>query len=342
MNKEAILRSLRDRGNAMELRMASLEVRNDKDVVLEAVSLTPTSLQYASKELKNDKDVVTEAVRRDGVSFYYASDELKNDRDFILSLLDIDKKLYFFEYISDDAKQDYPFVEYVLTNRIAILESMLRRGLTKDKGFHQILDTVPEILIKKWFMMVFITKDPSILPYLCTDLKMDKDIVLTAIRNCFPEEINDVFSGMFVEDHPPTFLDEDIAMALVLKEGTLLSKMPQMNNNLSIAIAAISQNGRAVDSVSPGLNIRQTLKTLVDNHKKAMLLLKGSQDPSSSLRKLNQHGPHFAQIFRKTIAKNAGILFPPEFDFDLVMKAARNIGIQGGTKRKKNKRKTRK
>lgn len=115
-----------------------------------------------------------------------------------------------------------------------------------------------------------------------------------------------------------------------------------MNNNLSIAIAAISQNGRAIDSVSPRINIRQTLKTLVDNHKKAMLLLKGSQDPSSSLSNLNKHGPHFAQIFRKTIAKNAGILFPPEFDVDLVMKAARNLGIQGGTKRKKNKRKTRK
>jgi len=65
------------RGDALKLRMTLPEVRNDKDVVLKAVSLTPTCLQYASRELKNDRDVVTAAVQKDGVAFYYASKKNK-------------------------------------------------------------------------------------------------------------------------------------------------------------------------------------------------------------------------------------------------------------------------
>jgi len=44
------------------------DYRNDKEVVLKAVSQNGSSLSYASKELKNDKEVVIKAVSQDGSS----------------------------------------------------------------------------------------------------------------------------------------------------------------------------------------------------------------------------------------------------------------------------------
>jgi len=45
-----------------------VDYRNDKDVVLKAVSKNGSSLSYASKQLKNDKEVVIMAVSQDGSS----------------------------------------------------------------------------------------------------------------------------------------------------------------------------------------------------------------------------------------------------------------------------------
>ena len=44
------------------LECASKELRNDKDVVLEAVKNNGSSLKFASEELQDDKEVVLEAV----------------------------------------------------------------------------------------------------------------------------------------------------------------------------------------------------------------------------------------------------------------------------------------
>ena len=41
------------------------------------------SLEYASNELKNNKEIVLEAVKQNGYSLQYASNELKNDKEIV-------------------------------------------------------------------------------------------------------------------------------------------------------------------------------------------------------------------------------------------------------------------
>ena len=60
---------------------ASEELRNDKEVVLEAVKKYGDALQFASEELRNDKEVVLEAVKENGNAIKYASPELQEDED---------------------------------------------------------------------------------------------------------------------------------------------------------------------------------------------------------------------------------------------------------------------
>ena len=43
------------------------------------------SLEYASNELKNSKEIVLQAVKLSGNSIQYASIDLKNNREIVLS-----------------------------------------------------------------------------------------------------------------------------------------------------------------------------------------------------------------------------------------------------------------
>ena len=53
--------------------------RNNKKVVMRAVSENSYWLLYASNKLKNDKEVVMRAVSQNKTSLKYASDELKKE-----------------------------------------------------------------------------------------------------------------------------------------------------------------------------------------------------------------------------------------------------------------------
>ncbi len=56
---------------------ASEELKNDKEVVLEAVKTNGFALNDASEELKSDKEIVLEAVKKVGLALGYASEELQ-------------------------------------------------------------------------------------------------------------------------------------------------------------------------------------------------------------------------------------------------------------------------
>ena len=81
-DKEVVREAIKQ--NGYTIRYASEELKNDKEVVLEAVKQNGKALLYASKELRNDKEVVLEAVRQDGEALNYASKELKNDKEVVL------------------------------------------------------------------------------------------------------------------------------------------------------------------------------------------------------------------------------------------------------------------
>lgn len=84
--KDKAIVAVRKAGKAgSALAYVSEELRNDKDVVLAAVSNYGYALEYASKELCADKEVVLAAVRDNGYALEYASKELRADKDVVLA-----------------------------------------------------------------------------------------------------------------------------------------------------------------------------------------------------------------------------------------------------------------
>jgi hypothetical protein len=80
--------------NDIPLKHASVELRNDKEVVLVAIGENGYALKYASKELQNNKEVVIEAVRENYLAFQFASEELQKDEDVIFE----EDKSHFWKY----------------------------------------------------------------------------------------------------------------------------------------------------------------------------------------------------------------------------------------------------
>lgn len=61
--------------------------RDDKRVVLEAISFKGVALNGASERLRNDKEVVLKAVKKYGYSLQFASEALKQDKEVVLAAI---------------------------------------------------------------------------------------------------------------------------------------------------------------------------------------------------------------------------------------------------------------
>jgi len=82
------------------------EVRNNKEIVLVAVSNNWRALEYASEQLKNDRDVVLKAVRASGLALQYASEELRDDEEVVLTAVENEPNALFSasERLRDDKR----------------------------------------------------------------------------------------------------------------------------------------------------------------------------------------------------------------------------------------------
>ena len=65
--------------NCISLCNARERLKDDKEIVLEAVKHNGYALEYANKKFKDDKDVVLEAVKKNGTVLFFASKNLKDD-----------------------------------------------------------------------------------------------------------------------------------------------------------------------------------------------------------------------------------------------------------------------
>lgn len=101
-DKELLINIFRADKNRI-LEFASDELRDDKEVVLEAVEKDGCSLRLASERLKDDKEFLMSLVKKNGFSLYYASDRLKDDKEVVLEAIKSGFSLY---YASDRMKDD--------------------------------------------------------------------------------------------------------------------------------------------------------------------------------------------------------------------------------------------
>lgn len=140
-NKMDALREIKQKSSLVNF---SEELRNDKEVVLEAVKQRGSNLFYASDDLKNDHEVVTEAVKQNPNALYYASQELRNDRQIVLEAIKIDTNS--FARASEKLRADKEFVlEAIRQSQNCDVLQHVSKKIKNDKGI--ILEAVKKDVV---------------------------------------------------------------------------------------------------------------------------------------------------------------------------------------------------
>lgn len=94
--------------NEIGLKLASLQIRGDRQLVLDIVQKCGMSLQGAQAELRADREVVLAAVRRNGLALRHASEALRADREVVLAALQQDGAAL--QYAAEEWKSDKSMV----------------------------------------------------------------------------------------------------------------------------------------------------------------------------------------------------------------------------------------
>ncbi|CAB9513276.1 expressed unknown protein [Seminavis robusta] len=81
-NKEIVMIAVSH--NGLELKFASRRLQQDRDVVLAAVESNPMALEHASEDLKADTEIVVRALKKEGRVLRFATERLRGDVDLVM------------------------------------------------------------------------------------------------------------------------------------------------------------------------------------------------------------------------------------------------------------------
>ena len=138
MTKEEAIQKLEESGSYYR---EMIEFHDDKDIALVAVKKRGISLRYCSDRLKNDFDVVSEAINQDIEAINFVSKDLKNDSRIHeigekKSMEDLNKRIKEKEW-KDKIKREKEIAEE--KRQLEIKMDLLNRKVT------QFMDEVSEI-----------------------------------------------------------------------------------------------------------------------------------------------------------------------------------------------------
>lgn len=151
--------------NAKELfSKQSLEVRSDKNLVIECLAINIHILDHVAKELLDDENVIAEAFKQDSYySLKFASDRIKSNRKFVTDVLKSSGRAL--EFVKEKFGNDKDMVLAAVNNYGDAL-AYASNALKNDKEI----------------VLAAVSNVGGALEYASDDLKNDKEIALAAIE----------------------------------------------------------------------------------------------------------------------------------------------------------------
>lgn len=189
--------------DGMRLEECSVNLRNNKDVVIAAVKNREKAMMFVSEELKCNKDVIRSAlVRRntlrseEGIAFSFLPDKIKDSE--IIVLMSIPMFGGAFQYISERLKKDEDFLVDAALVNIKILKYIDKKFLKDENFIQRILDNLKRYIlsskkdIAKFFNVIILDNENMIkeiikkagyenFKYASARLKESRDYVLEII-----------------------------------------------------------------------------------------------------------------------------------------------------------------
>lgn len=198
--------------------------RRDKEIVLKVVSQTGWRLNLASKELKDDEDVVAAAVAQDGVALKYASPRLQNNRKIVIAAIAQDSGA--FQFASQKLKNNEDIVLMALRHNLKHIKKISPEpqndndeGLISSVDLKDNMDNLLQVLSVEPQTLPPSPPYKTILIFASKKLKNNRDFILRAMA-C---------------------------------NGLALYDVPNFQTDKAVVLAAVTQNGGALESASNDL-----------------------------------------------------------------------------------------
>jgi DhnA family fructose-bisphosphate aldolase class Ia len=119
-NKEQIFALIAQKG-ANSIKNASLDLRNDKDVMLAAIKKGVDSVRFGSIDLLHNKDFIYEAFKISPGVLKYVSKEIKEDNAFMTKLIEVSGMAL--KYASESLKTNEDIISLARKTHINIGET---------------------------------------------------------------------------------------------------------------------------------------------------------------------------------------------------------------------------
>jgi hypothetical protein len=216
--REFVLEAVRQNGMALEY--ASEALREDREVVIAAVKQYGIALKSASINLHNDREIVLEAVRQNGLALQYASEALREDREVVIAA--VKKYGIALNYASINLRNDREFV----------FEAVRQNGLA--------LQYAPEALRgDREVVMEAVRQNGLALQYAPEALRGEREVMMEAVRQ----------NGDALQYASEALRGEREVMREVVRQNGLSLQYASeaLREDLVVVIEAVRQNGSALE-----------------------------------------------------------------------------------------------
>lgn len=218
--------------NGLVLEFASQDVKENKDVVLEAIRKSPPALRFASTGIRktinecglgmeewrgNDREAVLVAVNQRGHALEYASIELQGNPDIVLAA--VRNRWSALQFASESTRND----------KEIILTAIVQDGQALQYA-SKLLQNDPEVVLAA------LKQKPEALRYASRD-------ILQRVQKCELAS-GEVWAGY----------DKNKALSAVQKDGLALQFVSdELKSNTEVVLAALKTSPTAVKFASPAL-----------------------------------------------------------------------------------------
>lgn len=206
--------------------LSNPKFKQDKEVVLAAVSHEGTALEYASEELRDDPDVVLAAVLDEGMALEHASERLRDDVKIVLNALSQDAMALGF------ASEFLRSVPEIVTFAVKQTGMALQFADEKSRADRTIvLEAIREY-------------GPA-LTFASEALRDNQEFLLSAIE---------IYSSAFNFASEALRTNREFLLAAVQKNGLILKNVAEpFKKDKALALAAIQQNCLALEYADKSL-----------------------------------------------------------------------------------------
>jgi hypothetical protein len=156
--------------NGLALQNFPNDLKNDRNIVLEAVRQNWQALRWASDELKGDRNIVLEAVRQNWQALEWASDELRRNREVVLAA--VKNNLNALRHVSMESSDYCDLVLELAAKSPNLLKSGIKEFCNKLVNDNR--DVID-------FMLRLVERNGLALMHLPAEFKKDYHVVLAAV-----------------------------------------------------------------------------------------------------------------------------------------------------------------